>query len=277
MDADACERARDRPGAGCSRRRVLGRPSGAARCLSHEDPTLTSPELVGSDPEVCTVASLYGQVGLEAMYEHTGQAKTCHADDPQPDWDAPPPGWVLRLFGAEAGRLRLQLMTVAGRCDWLVGGTPSEVSDRSHSSRRSITSIPMVREHCWFMADTTRWRPSLPHAGCRSDCNSPPSRSAPCICRTLITPSTCSARCGHQRRGQPSTSSNDFLLWSPPRRERARRRPSTRRCEPYHDCHESRLPGGESWSAGHGCRMDLGRLLPALPLSEGRLDARHAR
>ena len=40
------------------------------------------------------------------------------------------PGWVLRRFGAEASRLRLQLMTVAGRCDWLVGGRPSEVPDR---------------------------------------------------------------------------------------------------------------------------------------------------
>ncbi|HET7517938.1 MAG TPA: prolyl oligopeptidase family serine peptidase, partial [Actinomycetes bacterium] len=30
----------------------------------------------------------------------------------------------------DAGRLRLQHMMVAGRCDWLVGGTPSEVPDR---------------------------------------------------------------------------------------------------------------------------------------------------
>jgi acetyl esterase/lipase len=97
---------------------------------AHDDPTLTPPDLVGSDPEVCAVASLYGQVDLEAMYEHTSQAKSCHADDPQPNWDAPPPGWVLRLFGAEAGRLRLQFMTVAGRCDWLVGGTPPEIPEK---------------------------------------------------------------------------------------------------------------------------------------------------
>lgn len=97
---------------------------------THDDPTLTPPELVGFDSPVCAVASLYGQVDLAAMYDHTSQAKVCHPDDPQPDWDAPPPGWVLRLFGPDAGRLHLQLMTVAGRCDWLVGGTPTAVPDR---------------------------------------------------------------------------------------------------------------------------------------------------
>ncbi len=94
------------------------------------DPALTPRELLGPDPAVCAVVSLYGQVHLTAMYDHTSQSTVCHPEDPRPDWDAPPPPWMLRRFGDDAARLRLQLMTVAGRCDWLMGGTPSEVPDR---------------------------------------------------------------------------------------------------------------------------------------------------
>jgi dipeptidyl aminopeptidase/acylaminoacyl peptidase len=36
---------------------------------------------------------------------------------------------MLRLFGPDAGRLKLHLAP-AGRLDWLVGGTPSELPDR---------------------------------------------------------------------------------------------------------------------------------------------------
>jgi acetyl esterase/lipase len=96
----------------------------------HDDPVLTPPELAGSDPLVCAVASLYGQVGLDAMYRHTSQDKICHPGDPQPDWAAPPSGALVRLFGDKAARLRLQFMSCAGRCDWLMGGTPGEVPDR---------------------------------------------------------------------------------------------------------------------------------------------------
>ena len=79
---------------------------------------------------VCAVASLYGQVGLDAMYRHTSQEKICHADDEQPDWSAAPTGTLMRLFGADASRLRMQFMPYAGRSDWLVGGTPSQVPQR---------------------------------------------------------------------------------------------------------------------------------------------------
>jgi acetyl esterase/lipase len=96
---------------------------------TRDDPTLTPAELVGSDPRVCGVVSLYGQADLAAHYDHTGQHKTCRPDDPQPDWDAPPPPWMVRLFGPAAGRLKLHLAP-AGRLDWLVGGTPSELPDR---------------------------------------------------------------------------------------------------------------------------------------------------
>jgi acetyl esterase/lipase len=91
------------------------------------DPTLTPAELASSDPRVCGVVSLYGQADLAAHYYHTSQQKVCRPDDPQPDWDAPPPPWVRRLFGPDAGRLKL---VPAGRLDWLVGGTPSELPDR---------------------------------------------------------------------------------------------------------------------------------------------------
>ena len=97
---------------------------------AHDDPVLTPAEMRGCDVRVCAAASLYGQVTLEAMYAHTSQQRICHPDDPRPDWSAPPSKGMSRLFGADAARLRLQFMGCAGRCDWLVGGTPSEVPER---------------------------------------------------------------------------------------------------------------------------------------------------
>jgi acetyl esterase/lipase len=97
---------------------------------THHDPTLTPAELAGADPRVCGVVSLYGQADLAAHYDHTDQQKTCRPDDPQPDWDAPPPPWMARLFGPDAGRLGLQHVAAASRLDWLIGGTPSQVPDR---------------------------------------------------------------------------------------------------------------------------------------------------
>ncbi len=97
---------------------------------AHDDPVLTPAELRGSDPRVSAVASLYGQVSLEAMYEHLSQDRVCHPDDPQPDWTAPPSRALVRLFGDDAARLRLGVMMYAGRSDWLLGGTPSEVPER---------------------------------------------------------------------------------------------------------------------------------------------------
>jgi acetyl esterase/lipase len=94
-----------------------------------DDPALTPAELASSDQQVCAVVSLYGQADLAAHYHHTDQHKTCRPDDPQPDWDAPPPPWMARLFGPDIGRLKLHLAP-AGRLDWLVGGTPSQLPDR---------------------------------------------------------------------------------------------------------------------------------------------------
>jgi acetyl esterase/lipase len=110
---------------------VAGGSSGGHLALlaasTPEDPTLTPAELAGSDPQVCAVVSLYGQADLEAHYYHTSQPKSCRPDDPQPDWDAPPPPWARRLFGPDVDRLKL---VPAGRLDWLVGGTPSQLPDR---------------------------------------------------------------------------------------------------------------------------------------------------
>jgi acetyl esterase/lipase len=117
----------------CDRVVVAGGSAGGHLALlaayAPDDPTLTPTEVAGSDPSVCGVVSLYGQADLAAHYDHTSQQKTCRPDDPQPDWDAPPPVWMARLFGPDAGRLKLHLAP-AGRLDWLVGGTPSELPER---------------------------------------------------------------------------------------------------------------------------------------------------
>jgi acetyl esterase/lipase len=117
----------------CDRIVLAGGSAGAHLGLlaayAPEDPALTPAELAGADPRVCGVVSLYGQADLAAHYHHTGQHKSCRPDDPQPDWDAPPPAWMARLFGPNAGRLKLHLAP-AGRLDWLVGGTPSQLPDR---------------------------------------------------------------------------------------------------------------------------------------------------
>jgi acetyl esterase/lipase len=51
---------------------------------------------------------------------------------------------MLRLFGPDAARLRLQHVPVAGRCDWLVGGTPREVPDRY----AEVSAMRLVRPYC---------------------------------------------------------------------------------------------------------------------------------
>jgi acetyl esterase/lipase len=99
-----------------------------AACAPGE-PALTPPELAGADLRVRAVVSPYGQAGLYTLYWHCSQDEVCHRDDPQPDWAAPPSRALVRLFGANAARLRLQFMTYAGRTDWLADGTPGEVPE----------------------------------------------------------------------------------------------------------------------------------------------------
>lgn len=110
----------------------------------HGDPGLSPAELRGADLRVCAVASLYGQVSLEAMYDHTSQRTSCHADDPRPDWTAPPSKGLVRMFGDDAVRLRLQFAMYGGRCDWLVGGTPSQVPERY----AQVSALNLARPDC---------------------------------------------------------------------------------------------------------------------------------
>jgi acetyl esterase/lipase len=113
---------------------LIGGSSGGHLSLlagyGHAEPALTPPELAGADMRVRAVASLYGQVGLDTMYWHTGQDARSRPDDRQPDWTAPPSRALARLFGNDAARLRLQFMPYAGRADWLAGGTPDDAPDR---------------------------------------------------------------------------------------------------------------------------------------------------
>lgn len=75
------------------------------------------------------VASLYGPASVDAVYWHTSQDKYSHPGDPQPNWTAPPSRALVRLFGANAARLRLQFMSYNGGTVWLVGGTPGQVPE----------------------------------------------------------------------------------------------------------------------------------------------------
>ena len=93
------------------------------------EPALTPPELAGADLHVRAVASLYGPASVDALYWHTSQDKYTRPDDPQPDWTAQPSRALVRLFGPDAARLRLQFMTYGGGTIWLVGGTPDEVPE----------------------------------------------------------------------------------------------------------------------------------------------------
>jgi MYXO-CTERM domain-containing protein len=83
-----------------------GQPGGHLSLLAayaHDDPALTPVELIGFDPEVCAVASLYGMTDLAACCRHTSQDRGCRPDDPQPDWTALP---VAALAGAARRRQR---------------------------------------------------------------------------------------------------------------------------------------------------------------------------
>lgn len=109
-----------------------------------DEPAFRPEELEGADLRVRAVASLYGQVGLDTMYWHTGQDASCHPGDKQPDWTAEPSRWLVRLFGKSARRLRLQFMMYGGRADWLAGGTPPEVPERY----AEVSALSYVRADC---------------------------------------------------------------------------------------------------------------------------------
>jgi acetyl esterase/lipase len=92
-------------------------------------PDLTPTELSNVDVSVRGVVSLYGQVDLEATYYHLGQ-QALNPDDPEPDWEAPLSPWARRVLGSNATAGEVRKLTVAGRLDWLMGGTPDQVPER---------------------------------------------------------------------------------------------------------------------------------------------------
>jgi len=111
---------------------------------SDEVPALSPSDLAGSDLHVAGVAALYAPASVDALYWHCGQDKSCHQGDRQPDWTAPPSRTLVRLFGRNAARLRLQFMAYGGRTDWLVGGTPDEVPE----AYALVSAFSYVRADC---------------------------------------------------------------------------------------------------------------------------------
>ena len=154
----------------CDRIVLAGGSAGGHLALlaayTHDDPTLTPAELAGSDPRVCAVVSLYGLADLAALYHHTGQQKSCRPDDPRPDWEAPPPPWMLRLFGPDAGRLELHMWRrPAGSIGWSAG-PPASSPTATPSCHRSTTSTLAAHPPCCSTANTTRWPRSPPCGSC---------------------------------------------------------------------------------------------------------------
>jgi acetyl esterase/lipase len=123
---------------------LVGGSAGAHLALlsayAPQHPDLTPLELADTDLAVHGVVSIYGQADLTAMYYHTDQQNSTKPDDPKPVWDAPAPEWMIRLFGPDIRRLGLQKGAVAGRCDWLIGGTPEQVPDR-YALQSPITHV----------------------------------------------------------------------------------------------------------------------------------------
>ena len=86
---------------------------------------------------------------------------------PAADWDAPPPAWMLRLFGQDSSRLRLPHMTGVRATGWSAA-RPARSPNATHRCRRCAPST-QAAPRCSSTADMTRWRPSPPSAGYTSD------------------------------------------------------------------------------------------------------------
>ena len=114
---------------------------------THDDPTLTPAELAGSDPRVCGVVSLYGQADLAAHYDHTGQHKTCRPDDPQPDWDAPPPPWMRACSAPKPADWGCSNRGRPDATGWSAG-PPARSPTATPSYHRSTTSTPAAHPPC---------------------------------------------------------------------------------------------------------------------------------
>lgn len=97
-----------------------------------DHPALTPEDLQGLDLTVRGVISCYGPSDMTACFHHTNQQKIPGVGVTPPDLKlltAPAPAGLVRLLGKDAERMGYHKMAVAGRLDWLMGGTPEQVSD----------------------------------------------------------------------------------------------------------------------------------------------------
>lgn len=116
------------------------------------------------------------------------------------------------------------VMTYGGRCDWLMGGTPSEVPARYAQVSVFHHIRPTARSRCSSTGHTTRWHPSPPSGDWKIGSTKPVFRSQLYTFRTPTTRSTCSERPGHPPHVRQSTYSSGSS-----RSSAAKTRPSPRR------------------------------------------------
>lgn len=93
-------------------------------------PELTPADLRDADTSVRGALGCYSPVDLAACFEHYENAALADMMPRKPDWSTPPSSWMRRLLGADADRLALQKGPAGGRLDWIVGGSPQQVSER---------------------------------------------------------------------------------------------------------------------------------------------------
>lgn len=93
-------------------------------------PALTPSDVQGANLSVCGVAAFYGPADLAACFTHTNQHRAPRRLPNPRDFSAPAPAWLERLAPGAYDRLGLGRAAVAGRLDWLLGGTPEEVPER---------------------------------------------------------------------------------------------------------------------------------------------------
>lgn len=97
---------------------------------SEGNPDLTPPDLRGVDTSVRGVLGWYGPADLAECYRHYEIDRLAAKMPDPPDWNAPIPPAMRRMFGKDAERLGLGKAAGTGRLDWIMGGTPAQVPER---------------------------------------------------------------------------------------------------------------------------------------------------
>jgi acetyl esterase/lipase len=97
-----------------------------------DHPELTPADVRGRDLTVRGIISCYGPSDMAVCFRHTNQHKIPGVGVTPPDLkllgsSAPP--LLVKLFGPGVSRLGYHKMPVAGRLDWLMGGTPAQVPE----------------------------------------------------------------------------------------------------------------------------------------------------